>query len=109
MAESLPSRRAPPALAAQRALDSRVDKNALHQGLSGDRLQQKTMLRGPGLRVDIPPIRRDNVWCRDAVPLGRAEPPIWHWRQPNIDIEPDLVRAVAREHRSAARLRYVTH
>ena len=33
-----------PALAAQRALDCRVDKNALHQGLARDRLQQKAML-----------------------------------------------------------------
>ncbi len=96
------------ALAAQRALDRRVDKNALHQGLSGDRLQQKTMLRRPDRRVDIHPIPRDNVCCRDAVPLGRAEPPIWHWRQPNIDIEPDLVGAVAGQHRSAARLRDIT-
>jgi hypothetical protein len=96
------------AFAAQRALDRRVDKHALHHGLSGDRFQQETMLRGPGRRVDIPPISRDNVGCRYGVPLGRAEPPIWHWRQPNIGIQPDLVRAVARQHRSAARLRDVT-
>src|SRR5262249_12425921 len=97
-----------PAFAAQRALDRRVDKNALHQGLSGDRLQQKTMLRRPGRRVDIHPIPLDNVGCRDAVPLRWAEPPIWHWRQPNIDIETDLVRAVVPQHRSAARPREVT-
>src|SRR5215469_9762403 len=98
----------PPALVAQRALDRRVDKNALHQGLSGDCLQQTTMLRCPGRWVNVPPTPRDNIFCRDAVPLGRAKPSIWHWRQPNIGIEPDLVRSVARQHRSAARLRDVT-
>src|SRR6516225_3535301 len=97
-----------PTLTAQRALDRWVDKNALHQGLLGDRLQQTTILRRPGRRVDIHPIRRYNVYCRDAIPLGWGEPPIWHWRQPKIDIEPSLVRAVARQHRSATRLRDVT-
>ena len=97
-----------PDFAAQRALDCWVDKNALRQGLSGDCLQQKTMLRSPGRWVDISLIPRDNVCCGNGVPLGRAEPPIGHWHQPNVDIEPDLVRAVTREHRSAARLRDVT-
>ena len=66
------------------------------------------MLRRPDRRIDIHPILCDNICCRDVVPLGRAEPPIRHWRQPNIGIEPDLVRAMAGQHRSAARLRDVT-
>ena len=97
-----------PALAAERSLDRRIDKNALHQGLSRDRLQQKTMRRRPGRRIDIYPVPCDNVCCRDAVPLRWAEPPIWHGRQPNIGIEPDLVLAVPGQHRSAARLRDIT-
>ena len=33
-----------------------------------------------------------------------AEPAVGHRRQPDIDVEPDLVRVVAGDHRPAARL-----
>src|SRR5271170_6695620 len=94
-------------LSAQRALDRRVDKNPLHQGLAGNRLEQEMMPWCPDFRVNIRPLPCDNVGCRDVVPLGRAQPPIWHRRQPNIGIEPDLVRLMTRQHRPATRLRDV--
>src|ERR1700722_8720726 len=69
-----------PALTAQRALDSGVVKNALHQVLSPVRLQQEAMLGCPDLPIDIHSIPRNNVDRRNRVSLGRAEPPTWHRR-----------------------------
>ena len=91
-------------LAAQRTLDRRVDKDALHAGLARHGLEQAPMLRRPGRLIDILAVGRDDIGRRHLVALGGAEPAARHRRQPDIGVEPDLVRAVPGQHRPAARL-----
>ena len=50
------------------------------------------------------PLGGDQIDRRHLIALGGAQPPIRHRRQPQIGVEPDLVRGMAGQHRPAARL-----
>ena len=91
-------------LMAQFALDRRVDKNPCDLRLACHCAIHFEVGRVPHRRVDMQPVGRDDLGCGHFVPLGGCKAAVWHWRQPDIGIEPDLVRAVAGQHRPAARL-----
>src|SRR5262249_14961699 len=96
-----------PGLAAQRAFDRGVDEDALDGWLARDGFEQTAMLRRPRHRIDVHSVSANDIRCRKLVTFGGAQPPVRHPRQPNIGIEPDLVRTVPCQHRPAARLRDV--
>lgn len=96
-----------PGLAAERDLQRRVDEDALDLGLGRDGADQAGMGRGPVARIDVAPIGTRHVDRRHVLALLAIEPAARHRRQPDIGIEPDLVRGMAGQHRPAARLRYV--
>ena len=59
-------------LAAQRALDRRVDENSCDPRLARKRLEHAPMLRRPGPLIDIIAIRRDDIGRPHLVALVRA-------------------------------------
>jgi len=62
------------------------------------------MLRPPYPRVDITAVAVDEVGCGHIVALGRRQAAVGHRRQPDVCIEPNLMRGVAGQHRPTARL-----
>src|SRR5215472_13052658 len=90
--------------AAQLALDRGIDENSFDRRLAREGFEQKPVARGPGRPIDLAPIRCDHVDRRDLVALGGAQATARHRREPDIGVESDLMRAVAGQHRAAARL-----
>src|SRR5262249_13566464 len=65
------------------------------------------MLMGPHFRIDVEHIGRDYIGGRAELPLLATLHVVWHRREPNIDVEADLMASVVGKHRPAARLRHV--
>ena len=76
-------------------------------GSSAARLDHGEMAGRPDLRIDVLLVGGDHVGRGHLLALLARERRSRHRGEPDVGIEPDLVAAVAGEHRPAARLRHV--
>ncbi len=93
-----------PRLPAQRDLDRRVDEDAVHARVARRVADETRVVRRPDVRVHVHPVRPDHVGRRHVLALVAVQALARHRRQPDVGVEPDLVRGVAGEHRPAAGL-----
>ena len=91
-------------LPADRRLDGRVDEDPLDFGLFGSGLDQGHVPRRPPAGIDVEPVGSHHVGGRHEFPLLAGEPPRRHGREPDVGVEPHLMRGMARQHGAAARL-----
>ena len=94
-------------VAAQRFLDRRIDEDALHLPILRRRLDHVEVILRPHRRVDVEPIRPHDIGGGHLLAFGARQLAGRHRRQPDVDVEADLMRGVAGQHRTAARLRHV--
>ena len=97
-----------PGFPAQRLLDDRIDKDALDAGHGRGQTDHFQMVRCPYFRIDVGELRIGHADGRNLLPLAGGENPPRHRIEPDIGVETDLVRGVAREHRATAWLGDVT-
>ncbi|GIX12943.1 MAG: hypothetical protein KatS3mg118_0902 [Paracoccaceae bacterium] len=88
---------------AQRPLDRRGDEDAGNRRVLGRHAQQFGMGRRPG-RTGAQPVAVQHRHRREALALLHRENARRRRTQPDVDVEPGLVRGMARAHRPAARL-----
>ena len=94
-------------LAAQRLLDRRVDENARDAGAARGGFEQLAVQRRPGRRVDVVAVGGHDIGGGHVVALAGGKSPVGHRGEPDIGVEPDLMRGVAGQHRAAARLPHI--
>src|SRR5262245_7531554 len=92
---------------AQFLLDRGIDEHALNLGLLSGGLDERDVLRRPGLRVEALPVVGHEIDGRDGVTLFPGQHAVRHRHEPDIDVEAGLMTSVVARRRSAARLRQV--
>lgn len=92
---------------AQRLLDGRVHEDPGDASFLSGGADDGRVLRRPSGRIHIEPVVAHHVRGRHLLPLAPRKAAVGHGSEPDIRIQADLVRGMARDHRSAARLRNV--
>ena len=93
----------------QRLLDRGVDEDALDLGFFRRGFDDARLALGPMGGIDAEPVGAHHIDGRHLLPVLAGERLIGHWGQPDVGVEPDLVRSVASHHRPAARLGNVAY
>ena len=89
---------------AQSLLDRGVDEDAIDLGLLGRGLDDPGLGGRPMPPVDREPVLGHHVDRRHVLALLERERMVGHRGEPDVGVEADLMRGVAGQHRSAARL-----
>jgi|SRR4029079_9707512 hypothetical protein len=87
---------------------SGIDQNPLDVGLLGCRSNKGDIGRTPIFTIDVFPVHGNQVASGNIIALFFAQDTIWHWHEPDIDVESDLMTFVPEWERATARLRHIS-
>src|SRR5690242_13811969 len=87
---------------------SRIDQNPLDVGLLCCHSNKGDIGRTPIFAIDIFPISGNQVARGNIIAFFFAQYTIWHWHEPDIDVESDLMTFMSEWKRATARLRHIS-